>query len=124
MGMSAFGKRGGISGGRPSFVFAKPMKGGSGPASPSPLEGGDQFPPIDDLDPIAEAPASDGGVAPGAAMDRLTARQNASGDQGSSDAQQGRARRGIPPDHFGGADRAQDQPQPARAVRARKGAGR
>ncbi len=37
---------------------------------------------------------------------------------------QGRARRGIPPDHRRGARRAEDQPQPPRAVRARKGAGR
>src|SRR5437762_926429 len=80
--MSAFGKRSGMSGSRPSFGVAKPMKGGGAPA----IQGGEQFPPIDELTPPAEAPASDPGSAPtlGGAMDRLTARQNASGEQGSS----------------------------------------
>src|SRR4051812_29043306 len=88
--MSAFGKRGGIGSGgaRPNFGVAKPMKGGSGGATPSePDLGGDQFPPLEDLDSISEMPPSDGGVAPGAAMDRLTARQNASGAQGNSKAE-------------------------------------
>ncbi|HEY7960053.1 MAG TPA: ATPase, T2SS/T4P/T4SS family, partial [Sphingomicrobium sp.] len=88
--MSAFGKRSGVSGGsRPSFGVAKPMKGGpGGGASSNPAnapEGGDQFPPIDELTPPADAPLTqpngNGGMG---AMDRLTARQNASGDQGSS----------------------------------------
>ena len=84
--MSAFGKRGGIGGGRPSFGVAKPMKGGgsSAPVTPSePPAGGDQFPPIDELNPNAEATSGEGGASMGA-MDRLTARQNASGEQGSS----------------------------------------
>ena len=86
--MSAFGKRGGMSGGgRPSFGVAKPMKGGPSTQS-NPLEGGDQFPPIDDLavpaDQVEDAP---GGAPPHGAMDRLTARQNASGEQGSSKAE-------------------------------------
>ena len=87
--MSAFGKRGGISGGRPSFGTARPMKGGTGgaaaAASPFP-EGGDQFPPIEDLTPAAEdAPAvGEAGAPQMGAMDRLTARQNASGEQGNS----------------------------------------
>jgi len=81
--MSAFGKRGGIGGGRPAFGVAKPMKG-SPSASSSPLDGGDQFPPIDDLAiPAETTPDSSGGPSNGA-MDRLTARQNASGEQGSS----------------------------------------
>jgi pilus assembly protein CpaF len=86
--MSAFGKRGGIGGARPSFGVAKPMKGGSGaPADSTSLdEGGDQFPPIDELAPRIDSPPSDPG-APQGAMDRLTARQNASGDQGSSKAE-------------------------------------
>ena len=47
--MNAFGKRGGVSGGqRPSFGVAKPMKGGPSVAAP---EGGDQFPPIEDIEP-------------------------------------------------------------------------
>src|SRR5438445_11091237 len=83
--MSAFGKRGGVGGGgRPNFGVAKPMKGAPGSSSAPPPEGGDQFPPLDELDQATEIPSSDGGVAPSGAMDRLTARQNASGDQGSS----------------------------------------
>jgi pilus assembly protein CpaF len=85
--MSAFGKRGGVSGGRPSFGVAKPMKGGApgkAQAIPSEPQGGDQFPPLDELTPPLDAPASDSGVTPLGAMDRLTARQNASGEQGSS----------------------------------------
>ncbi|MFL6753807.1 MAG: CpaF family protein [Sphingomicrobium sp.] len=82
--MSAFGKRAGVSGGRPSFGVAKPMKGG--PAGSGALAGGEQFPPIDELTPPADAPVVDSGAGGGlgAAMDRLTARQNASGEQGSS----------------------------------------
>jgi pilus assembly protein CpaF len=84
--MSAFGKRSGMSGGRPSFGVAKPMKGSPGKqqAIPSEPEGGDQFPPLDELTPAVDAPSSEGGGAPLGAMDKLTARQNASGDQGSS----------------------------------------
>jgi len=83
--MSAFGKRSGMGGGgRPSFGVAKPMKGGPGGSSSAPQpDGGDQFPPLDELTP-PEAPPSEGGAPTGGAMDRLTARQNASGDQGSS----------------------------------------
>ncbi|MFL6764333.1 MAG: ATPase, T2SS/T4P/T4SS family, partial [Sphingomicrobium sp.] len=81
--MSAFGKRGGMGGGRPNFGVAKPMKGG--PAGSPATEGGDQFPPIDELTPPDDAPASDAGVNGGmGAMDRLTARQNASGEAASS----------------------------------------
>src|SRR3954469_9970563 len=84
--MSAFGKRGGIGGARPSFGVAKPMKGsGGGSVSPSSAElGGDQFPPLDELTPPADAPASENGSPKQGAMDRLTARQNASGEQGNS----------------------------------------
>jgi len=85
--MSAFGKRSGMSGGRPSFGVAKPMKGSPGgkqQAIPSEPEGGEQFPPLDELTPPVDAPSTDGGGAPLGAMDKLTARQNASGDQGSS----------------------------------------
>jgi pilus assembly protein CpaF len=88
--MSAFGKRGGIGGGRPSFGVAKPMKGGAAGAAATPSdlpEGGEQFPPLDDLNPPANAEASDSGVAPSGAMDRLTARQNASGEAASSKAE-------------------------------------
>src|SRR6476659_7284124 len=83
--MSAFGKRGGISGGRPNFGVAKPMKASVTPSASS--EGGDQFPPLEELvastEPAMEGPAT----VPGGAMDRLTARQNASGEQGSSKAE-------------------------------------
>ncbi len=81
--MSAFGKRGGTGGTRPNFGVAKPMKGNASSAFDAPEDdGGDQFPPLADL-----APAEDGAtneVTPGGAMDRLTARQNASGEAASS----------------------------------------
>jgi pilus assembly protein CpaF len=82
--MSAFGKRGGMGGSRPNFGVAKPMKGAPGGASAAPEipEGGEQFPPLDELTPTVDAPISDG--ASMGAMDKLTARQNASGEQGSS----------------------------------------
>src|SRR3982750_3754513 len=80
--MSAFGKRGGMSGSRPNFGVAKPMKGG-GSAASAPA-GGDQFPPIEELTPPVDAPLNDGAGGGMGAMDRLTARQNASGEQGSS----------------------------------------
>src|SRR5438270_733637 len=81
--MSAFGKRSGISGSRPSFGVAKPMKGG--PAGAASVPGGDQFPPLDELTPPEEEMGAEGsGVGQLGAMDRLTARQNASGEQGSS----------------------------------------
>src|SRR5690348_12808943 len=86
--MSAFGKRGGIGngGGRPSFGVAKPMKGapGAGAATSTALSGGDQFPPIDELTPASDSPPMDTSGAPMGAMDRLTARQNASGAAASS----------------------------------------
>src|SRR5574338_98553 len=86
--MSAFGKRSGMSGGgRPSFGVAKPMKGSpssKAQALPEQPEGGDQFPPLDELTPPVDAPVSESGVQPMGAMDKLAARQNASGDQGSS----------------------------------------
>ncbi|HWJ58692.1 MAG TPA: CpaF family protein [Sphingomicrobium sp.] len=81
--MSAFGKRGGINGGRPNFGVAKPMKGGASGAAASPAQlpdGGDQFPPIEELAASADGAAS-GQMG---AMDRLTARQNASGEAASS----------------------------------------
>src|SRR5215813_3999766 len=84
--MSAFGKRSGMGGGRPSFGVAKPMKGSptKAQALPEQPEGGDQFPPLDELTPPVDGPVSDSGAAPMGAMDKLTARQNASGEQGSS----------------------------------------
>ena len=83
--MSAFGKRSGMSGGgRPSFGVAKPMKGGPGgsSAASNATDGGDQFPPLEEL--VDSGLPDSGSVPTGGAMDRLTARQNASGDQGSS----------------------------------------
>ncbi|NJR79970.1 CpaF family protein [Sphingomonas corticis] len=83
--MSAFGRRGGMGGGtgsRPGFGVARPMQGGTvrpEPAAPA----GEQFPPLDAL-----ALALDGDdLTPPAQLDamaRLTERQNASGDAGSS----------------------------------------
>ncbi|HET7709988.1 MAG TPA: CpaF family protein [Sphingomicrobium sp.] len=82
--MNAFGKRSGLSS-RPSFGVAKPMKGsgaGGAPTADSP-EGGDQFPPIDELTPSLDStfPGADSGN--GGAMDRLNDRQNASGERAS-----------------------------------------
>jgi pilus assembly protein CpaF len=85
--MSAFGKRGGISGARPSFGVAKPMKGSGGGSAASAAdepEGGDQFPPLDDLTPPVDAPVGEGNGQQQGAMDRLAARQNASGEAASS----------------------------------------
>ena len=84
--MSAFGKRNGPGGGRPSFGVARPMSGGSSPrkddgGSGNMSEpGGDQFPPIDmmEMPGTAPTPSSD-------AMDRLTERAasiNATSKQG------------------------------------------
>ena len=86
--MSAFGKRSGVSGGRPAFGVAKPMKGssGGGAVNPAAVPGGDQFPPIDELTPPMDGAVSENG-APQGAMDRLTARQNASGEAASSKAE-------------------------------------
>ncbi|MGH6659033.1 MAG: CpaF family protein, partial [Sphingomicrobium sp.] len=82
--MSAFGKRGGISGGRPTFGVAKPMKGSASAPASSADTNTDQFPPIEELDaPPADTPSEEGGAQMGA-MDRLTARQNSSGDAASS----------------------------------------
>ena len=56
--MNAFGKRNGLgSGQRPQFGVARPMKAGPGsaPSKSAPEEpGGEQFPPIDDLDAASE----------------------------------------------------------------------
>ena len=84
--MSAFGRRSNMGSGqpvRPAFGVARPMHGG-GPAPRPEPEGGQQFPPLDalalpgELDPMLHsAPTLD-------AMQRLSDRQNASGDAGSS----------------------------------------
>ena len=86
--MSAFGRRGGASGnsgGRPSFGIARPMKGPGG-ATSLPLEGGDQFPPLDPMDFAADdsfgAPPPPGEKAD--AMTRLAERQAASAEAPSS----------------------------------------
>ena len=86
--MSAFGKRSGMSGGgRPSFGVAKPMKGGPVHAVGESARR---------RRPVSAHRRSRGarrtvedtpGAPPHGAMDRLTARQNASGEQGSSKAE-------------------------------------
>src|SRR3546814_8987628 len=82
--MSAFGRRGGGPGQRPSFGVARPMKGGPGGAAPvpAPEDGGEQFPPLESL------PISDDGAplepAPGDAMSRLADRMALSGDSAPS----------------------------------------
>ncbi|RZM03420.1 MAG: CpaF family protein, partial [Sphingomonas sp.] len=72
---------------RPAFGVARPMQGG-GPAPRAeldPLGGGGQFPPIDPQ-ALGAMPGEAGGGAmlQPDAMQRLTDRQNASGDAGSS----------------------------------------
>ena len=85
--MSAFGRRGGMTGGQPSrtaFGVAKPMQGG-GPAGRPEPEGGDQFPPIDTVG-LPGGSDQETGNMPGVqqdAMQRLADRQNASGDAGN-----------------------------------------
>ena len=82
--MNAFGKRNGLGGAgqRPSFGVARPMKGGAQPS------GGEQFPPVDDLDEEPESTGNDTAstapATPVGAMDRLNDRQNASGAAASS----------------------------------------
>ena len=92
--MSAFGRRQGMGSGtpgRPAFGVARPMQGG-GPAPRPADDGGQQFPPLDSL-PLPALPGEAEGVSPGTspgmamdAMQRLTDRQNASGDAGCPDA--------------------------------------
>lgn len=95
--MSAFGKKNGLGGGRPSFGVAKPMSGGSGSKSGTDREdlrnprGGGQFPPIDavplpgtqqaasPIDAPINAPDKDD------AMSRLAERSNAIADGGDKD---------------------------------------
>ena len=74
---------GGSGGGRPAFGVARPMQGG--PSRPEP-EGGAQFPPLDSLTLPGEPEALTGNM-PGTAADalqRLTDRQNSSGEAGNS----------------------------------------
>jgi pilus assembly protein CpaF len=86
--MSAFGRRNGAGGGtggqRPAFGVARPMKG-PGPAGAArlPVDGGDQFPPIEDL----SLPGEDSFGAPveqGDAMSRLQNRMDASAEAPTS----------------------------------------
>jgi len=83
--MSAFGKRGGSSGGgaRPNFGVARPMKSSGGKASAAP-SGGEQFPPLEELASDGDLPSAETGGQPQGAMDRLNSRQNASGNAASS----------------------------------------
>nr|MBA3730081.1 Flp pilus assembly complex ATPase component TadA [Sphingomonas sp.] len=83
--MSAFGKRGGSSGGgaRPNFGVARPMKSSGGKASAAP-SGGEQFPPLEEMVSDGDLPSAETGGQPQGAMDRLNSRQNASGNAASS----------------------------------------
>jgi pilus assembly protein CpaF len=74
--MSAFGKRGGVGGQRPSFGVARPMQGGAPLPAPAPARDlpADPF-PVNDAEPIA--PPLD-------AMARLAERQAASGEAGQA----------------------------------------
>ena len=92
--MSAFGRRNGISGGqsaRPAFGVARPMQGssmpGGSPVARAEPEGGAQFPPIDSLPMPGETDGFSSGMMPAGqldAMQRLSDRQNASGEAGNS----------------------------------------
>ncbi|SFP67140.1 CpaF family protein [Sphingomonas rubra] len=89
--MSAFGRRNGMGSGqpvRPAFGVARPMQGGGpAPRGDEPLDGGLQFPPLDALPMPGESEGVLPGTSPGMAMDamqRLTDRQNASGDAGAA----------------------------------------
>ncbi|MFD1612542.1 CpaF family protein [Sphingomonas tabacisoli] len=74
--MSAFGKRGGVGGQRPSFGVARPMQGGAPAPAPAPARDAPADPfPVADAEPIA--PPLD-------AMQRLAERQAASGEAGQS----------------------------------------
>ena len=84
--MSAFGKKPGVSNGRPSFGVARPMTGGSGSGShsgsssghsniPEPMPaGGEQFPPLNAVDLPGGSSAP---VDRQDAMSRLTERASA-----------------------------------------------
>ena len=81
--MSAFGRRSGPTGpgNRPAFGVARPMQGA--PARAEEVSGGDQFPPLP-AEPVAEI---GGGAVPAPnadALQRLSDRQNASGDAANS----------------------------------------
>ena len=82
-GMSAFGKRSGISGGgqRPNFGVARPMKSSGGKAMAATSD--EPFPSLDES--TEDEPASpENNLVPGGAMERLNIRQAGSGDAASS----------------------------------------
>ncbi len=86
-GMSAFGRRSGMGSGqpaRPAFGVARPMQGGGGQRADESAPGS-QFPPIDSV-PLPGEDSLAGTMPAGTldAMQRLTDRQNASGESGSS----------------------------------------
>src|SRR5688572_5317448 len=92
LGMNAFGKRNGLGGGsqRPQFGVARPMKSGPGAAAAKKAEdeaGGEQFPPVEDLENPSDDPGSEprpNSAGPLGALDRLNERQNLSGEAASS----------------------------------------
>ena len=86
--MSAFGRRSGAGTGqpaRPAFGVARPMQGGL-PPRPDADAPGSQFPPLDSFALPGEVEAPGGGTpgVPADAMQRLTDRQNSSGEAGNS----------------------------------------
>jgi len=87
--MSAFGRRSGMGSGqsaRPAFGVARPMQGTGPQRSDGESEPGSQFPPIESLPMPGETEAPTGGLAVQQpdAMQRLSDRQNASGEAGNS----------------------------------------
>lgn len=90
--MSAFGKKNGLGGGRPSFGVAKPMSGGGGTKPDSDQEdldkpaGGEQFPPIDEAPLPGEQQSADTAKPDqGDAMSRLADRSNAAPEDTNKD---------------------------------------
>ncbi|RDE06706.1 CpaF family protein [Sphingomonas aracearum] len=81
--MSAFGRRSGTTGpgSRPAFGVARPMQGA--PARPDDVPGGDQFPAVP-TDPVGETVPLPMPGANADALQRLSDRQNASGDAANS----------------------------------------
>ena len=77
--MSAFGRKtgaGSMSGARPSFGVARPMRGPEG-AKPAPISGGDQFPPLPSSDVPPPPPSAGSSNDRNAdAMTRLADRAN------------------------------------------------
>ncbi|MGB5722903.1 MAG: CpaF family protein, partial [Parasphingorhabdus sp.] len=87
--MSAFGKKNGLGGGKPSFGVAKPMTGGGKKAAksenPDEEQGGNQFPPIDSIPLPGEGAAAPAAPDQSDAMARLSERSQPLAEGGDKD---------------------------------------